>query len=179
MTNKIEIAGLKKSFKREIVLHDVNVNFEAGKIHGIIGRNGSGKTVLFKLIAGFLIPDTGNIRIDGLEMKATTRREMGVLIEKPGFLDHLSAMKNLSLLASIRNQVGQQEIREAISAVGLDPDEPMSGLDKSGVADMRKLFLKLKEEGVTILLSSHYAEDIDALCDTVCEMDRGYLTLQE
>ena len=55
-------------------------------------------------------------------------------------------------------------------------DEPMSGLDKNGVAEMRKLFLQLKESGITILLSSHYAEDIDALCDTVCEMDRGELT---
>lgn len=211
MANKIEIAGLKKSFKKETVLHEVTADFEAGKIHGIIGRNGSGKTVLFKLIAGFLIPDAGTIRIDGVEMKAMTRREMGILIEKPGFLDHLSAMKNLSLLASIRNQIGEKEIRDAISAVGLDPDEkkavgkyslgmrqrlgiaqalmehpsllildePMSGLDKTAVADMRKLFLKLKGDGVTILLSSHYAEDIDALCDTVCEMDRGHLTFLE
>lgn len=208
MSNKIEITGLKKSFKNQTVLQDVNVSFETGKIHGIIGRNGSGKTVLFKLIAGFLIPDCGQIIVDGVELTPAMRREMGILIEKPGFLEHLNAFKNLSLLASIQHRITDQDIREAITTVGLDPkdkklvgrfslgmkqrlgiaqaimekpsllilDEPMSGLDKNGVAEMRKLFLDLKEKGVTILLSSHYAEDIDALCDTVCEMDRGVLT---
>lgn len=208
MSSKIEIKGLKKSFKGQTVLQDVNVSFEAGKIHGIIGRNGSGKTVLFKLIAGFLIPDCGQIIVDGVELTPAMRREMGILIEKPGFLEHLNAFKNLSLLASIQHRITDQDIRDAIATVGLDPndkklvgkfslgmkqrlgiaqaimekpsllilDEPMSGLDKNGVAEMRKLFLDLKEKGVTILLSSHYAEDIDALCDTVCEMDRGVLT---
>ena len=208
MSNKIEIKGLKKSFKSQTVLQDVNVSFESGQIHGIIGRNGSGKTVLFKLIAGFLIPDCGQIIVDGVELTPAMRREMGILIEKPGFLEHLNAFKNLSLLASIQHRITDQDIRDAITTVGLDPkekkpvgkfslgmkqrlgiaqaimekpsllilDEPMSGLDKSGVAEMRKLFLDLKEKGVTILLSSHYAEDIDALCDTVCEMDRGVLT---
>ena len=208
MSNKIEIKGLRKSFKSQTVLQDVNVSFETGKIHGIIGRNGSGKTVLFKLIAGFLIPDCGQIIVDGIELKPAMRREMGILIEKPGFLEHLNAFKNLSLLASIQHRITDQDVRDAITTVGLDPkdkklvgkfslgmkqrlgiaqaimekpsllilDEPMSGLDKNGVAEMRKLFLDLKEKGVTILLSSHYAEDIDALCDTVCEMDRGVLT---
>lgn len=207
MSNKIEIKGLRKSFKGQTVLQDVNVSFETGKIHGIIGRNGSGKTVLFKLIAGFLIPDCGQIIVDGIELKPAMRREMGILIEKPGFLEHLNAFKNLSLLASIQHRITDQDVRDAITTVGLDPkdkklvgkfslgmkqrlgiaqaimekpsllilDEPMSGLDKNGVAEMRKLFLDLKEKGVTILLSSHYAEDIDALCDTVCEMDRGVL----
>ncbi len=211
MSNKIEIKGLKKSFKGQTVLQDVNVSFEVGKIHGIIGRNGSGKTVLFKLIAGFLIPDCGQIIVDGMELKPAMRRKMGILIEKPGFLEHLNAFKNLSLLASIQHRITDQDIRDAITTVGLDPkekkpvgkfslgmkqrlgiaqaimekpsllilDEPMSGLDKNGVAEMRKLFLDLKEKGVTILLSSHYAEDIDALCDTVCEMDRGVLTRLE
>ena len=211
MSNKIEIKGLKKSFKGQTVLQDVNVSFEVGKIHGIIGRNGSGKTVLFKLIAGFLIPDCGQIIVDGMELKPAMRRKMGILIEKPGFLEHLNAFKNLSLLASIQHRITDQDVRDAITTVGLDPkdkklvgkfslgmkqrlgiaqaimekpsllilDEPMSGLDKNGVAEMRKLFLDLKEKGVTILLSSHYAEDIDALCDTVCEMDRGVLTRLE
>lgn len=211
MSDKIEIKGLKKSFKGQTVLQDVNVSFEVGKIHGIIGRNGSGKTVLFKLIAGFLIPDCGQIIVDGMELKPAMRRKMGILIEKPGFLEHLNAFKNLSLLASIQHRITDQDIRDAITTVGLDPkekkpvgkfslgmkqrlgiaqaimekpsllilDEPMSGLDKNGVAEMRKLFLDLKEKGVTILLSSHYAEDIDALCDTVCEMDRGVLTRLE
>ena len=56
-------------------------------------------------------------------------------------------------------------------------DEPMNGLDKNGVEQMRTLFRKLKEDGTTILMSSHYAEDIEALCDTVCEMDQGLLTV--
>ena len=207
--NKVEVISVTKNFRNETALRNVSVSFEKGKIHGLIGRNGSGKTVLFKCICGFMRPDQGEIRIDGKTVDSSDIRDMGIIIEEPGFLNHLSAYRNLELLASIERKVGKEEIRKAIRMTGLDPDsrkhvgkfslgmkhrlgiaqaimehpsllildEPMNGLDKNGVEQMRTLFRKLKEDGTTILMSSHYAEDIEALCDTVCEMDQGLLTV--
>ncbi|MCT2536725.1 ATP-binding cassette domain-containing protein [Aquibacillus koreensis] len=205
--NMVEVIGAVKKFKDVVALNDVSINFEKGKIHGIIGRNGSGKTVLFKTICGFMKLDSGKIHIEGKEVKPTTNQEIGLIIEEPGFIDSLSGYKNLKLLASIRRKINDEDIKKAIELVGLDPttkkpvknyslgmrhrlaiaqaimekprllilDEPMNGLDKSGVIEMRQLFKRLKEEGITIILSSHYAEDIEALCETVCEMDNGFL----
>ena len=176
----------------------------------MIGRNGSGKTVLFKCICGFLRVDDGAVFVDekqiGKEIEAP--ESIGAIIETPGFLPGYSARQNLQFLAGIRRKIGKKEIDEAIRKVGLDPeakkhvgkyslgmrqrlgiaqaimeepsllilDEPMNGLDNQGVQEMRQLFLKLKEEGKTILLASHNREDIAALCDTTVEIDRGKIT---
>ncbi len=181
----------------------------AGKIHGIIGRNGSGKTVLFKCICGFMAPTSGTIRVNGQAVQPSAAQDIGIIIEDPGFIQSMNASRNLKLLASIRRKISDDEIRSAIARVGLDPaskqhvgkfslgmrhrlgiaqafmehpplmilDEPMNGLDKHGVQEIRTLLRQLCDnEGVTILMSSHYAEDIEALCDTVCEMDGGVLT---
>ena len=185
------------------------MQWAAGKIHGIIGRNGSGKTVLFKCICGFMAPTSGTIRVNGQAVQPSAAQDIGIIIEAPGFIPSMNASRNLKLLASIRRKISDDEIRSAIARVGLDPaskqhvgkfslgmrhrlciaqafmehpplmilDEPMNGLDKHGVQEIRTLLRQLcDKEGVTILMSSHYAEDIEALCDTVCEMDGGVLT---
>lgn len=176
----------------------------------MIGRNGSGKTVLFKCICGFLRVDDGAVLVDGKQIgkEIEAPESIGAIIEMPGFLPGYSARQNLQFLAGIRRKIGKKEIDEAIRKVGLDPeakkhvgkyslgmrqrlgiaqaimeepsllilDEPMNGLDNQGVQEMRQLFLKLKEEGKTILLASHNREDIAALCDTTVEIDRGKIT---
>ena len=207
----ISIEHVYKDFNGEEVLHDVTHSFEAGKIHGVVGNNGSGKTVLFKCMCGFLFPSKGKIFIDyeqvGVDMDFPD--DMGIIIETPGFLPTISGFKNLQLLASLQKKIGRKEIRQTIKRVGLDPDmkkhvgkyslgmrqrlgiaqaimenpsylildEPFNGLDKSGVKDMRELIKGLREQGKTILLASHNANDIEELCDTVCEMDAGILTV--
>lgn len=207
----IRIESVSKSFNGEAVLKSVTHEFEAGKIHGIVGNNGSGKTVLFKCICGFMFPDSGRIFIDyeevGVDMDFPD--DMGIIIETPGFLPGIPGFKNLQLLASLNGKISSKEMRETIRRVGLDPDmkkpvgkyslgmrqrlgiaqaimedpmylildEPFNGLDKLGAADMRKLIKGLREQGKTILLASHNAYDIDELCDTVCEMDSGVLTV--
>lgn len=207
--NAIEIKNVSKKFKNNIVINDVSLELECGKIHGLIGRNGSGKTVLMKLIIGFLKPNCGEIRVFGESIGKDTdfARNIGVVIETPGFLMFESGFSNLKYLASIRGIIRDDEIKNAIKSVGLNPDdkkhvgkyslgmrqrlglaqaimenpdllildEPMNGLDKEGVEDMRKYLLDLKEQGKTILIASHSAEDIDVLCDTVYEMDKGKL----
>lgn len=120
----ISVQHVYKDFNGEEVLRDVHHDFEAGKIHGIVGNNGSGKTVLFKCICGFLFPSKGKIMVDyeqvGRDMDFP--EDMGIIIETPGFLPALTGFKNLQLLASLKRRVGNKEIRETIRRAGLDPD---------------------------------------------------------
>ena len=203
------VKNLTKKFKEATVLNDVNVTFEKGKVHGLIGRNGSGKTMLMKCICGIVPPTSGEIIVNEKRIGKDTDipKNVGVIIETPGFIPNYSAYNNLKFLAALNNNIGREEIRNAIKIVGLNPDdkkhvgkfslgmrqrlglaqaimenpdllildEPMNGLDKDGVFDMREYLLALKEQGKTILIASHSAEDIDILCDTVCEMDKGHL----
>lgn len=120
----ISVQHVYKDFNGEEVLRDVHHDFEAGKIHGIVGNNGSGKTVLFKCICGFLFPSKGKIMVDyeqvGRDMDFP--EDMGIIIETSGFLPALTGFKNLQLLASLKRRVGNKEIRETIRRAGLDPD---------------------------------------------------------
>lgn len=207
----ISVQHVFKEFRGELALNDVHRDFESGKIHGIIGNNGSGKTVLFKCICGFMPVTRGKILVD-YEQVGRGRDfpdDLGIIIETPGFLPQYSAQKNLELLASLRRRADRAKVAATIRRVGLDPearkpvgkfslgmrqrlgiaqaimedprllilDEPMNGLDKHGVAEIRELLKGLRGEGKTILLASHNAADIDELCDTVCEMDAGVLRM--
>lgn len=171
MEDKIVVKNVSKMFGKEKVLDNVSLTVKKGSIVGIVGRNGSGKTVLFKLICGFYSVSDGEIIVDGkkLTKSHSTPENIGSIIETPGFLGSYSGYRNLKFLADIRNRIGKKEICEAIEMVGLD---------NQGVADMRKLFLKLKEQGRTMLVASHNREDIDVLCDEVYEMDHGILTTE-
>ena len=213
MEEKIRIENVTKKFGSYAALDGISLNLEKGKIHGIIGRNGSGKTVLFKCICGFLRVDGGAVLVNGKQIgkEIEAPESIGAIIETPGFLPGYSARQNLQFLAGIRGKIGKKEIDEAIRKVGLDPeakkhvgkyslgmrqrlgiaqaimedpsllilDEPMNGLDKNGVKDIRSLLLDLTAQGKTILLASHFAQDIDELCDTVHEMDQGIICQME
>ena len=210
MENVIEVNQVTKSFGNATVLKEVSVSFEKGKIHGLIGRNGSGKTMLMKCICGFVPVTSGTITVNGkiIGKDVDVTDNLGEIIETPGFLYNYSCYNNLKFLASINKKIDKQAIKDSIELVGLDPnskkhvgkyslgmrqrlglaqaimenpeilllDEPMNGLDKHGVEEMRELFKKLVHEGKTIIMANHSAEDIEMLCDTVCEMDLGELT---
>lgn len=207
----VSVQHLTKCFGNETVLRDVSLALEPGKIHGMIGRNGSGKTVLMKCICGFLKPTSGSVWVWG--KRIGTERDFaprtGMMIETPGFLPHETGLKNLLWLSKLGKSASREQVKQLIQTVGLDPslrkpvsqyslgmrqrlgiaqallddpellilDEPMNGLDKAGVASIRQLLLSLKDQGKTIILASHFAQDIDELCDTVCEMDQGVLTV--
>ena len=210
MSDIIEISHVTKKYGAATVLNDVNISFEKGKIHGLIGRNGSGKTMLMKCICGFVPVTQGSVTVNGKKIgkDIDVPENLGAIIETPGFLNNYSGYNNLKFLAGINKKIGREQIREAISFVGLDPDskkhvgryslgmrqrlglaqaimenpdillldEPMNGLDKHGVKEMRELFKSLAQQGKTIIMANHSAEDIDVLCYTVCEMDLGVLT---
>ena len=209
MEAAVSIKNLSRDFGRERVLNRINRDFEAGKIHGIVGNNGSGKTVLMKCICGFLLPTEGQVTVHGKRVGVDVDfpPDMGLIIETPGFLPQYSALRNLEILISLNRKNGLREAAAALRRVGLDPglgkpvgkyslgmrqrlgiaqaimenpsllilDEPLNGLDKHGVKEMRTLIRGLREEGKTILLASHNQLDIDELCDTVCEMDAGVM----
>lgn len=207
--NIIEVKNLSLNFGKTEILKNINVAFEEGKIHGLIGRNGSGKTMLMKCICGFIKATTGEIvvceQIVGKDVDFPD--DMGIIIETPGFIPYYSGYKNLKILAGLNNKIGKEEICKTMERVGLDSklkchvrkyslgmrqrlglaqaimekpkililDEPFNGLDKDGVKDMREYLLSYKEQGKTILICSHSAEDISVLCDTVHEMDKGVM----
>ena len=115
---------VSKRFGKETVLKDVSLTVEEGEIVGIVGRNGSGKTVLFKMICGFFTPDEGRITVDDkvLGKDVEVPEEIGSIIETPGFLNSFSGYRNLKFLADIRGKIGKTQIRKAMELVGLDPD---------------------------------------------------------
>lgn len=123
MGSTVEVIDVTKKFGEQTALRQVNVTFEADKIHGVIGRNGSGKTVMFKCICGFMRPDEGEIRIDGKKVRPAQAQDIGIIIEDPGFIGSMSAFKNLKLLASVQKKVSQEEIRQVLLRVGLDPND--------------------------------------------------------
>lgn len=203
----IDIENINKTIKKQHILKNVCLHIPEGKIYGLVGNNGSGKTVLLKCILGIYLIDNGTICING---KQRTKRdgiltEASAMIEHPAFLSNYTGMQNLRYLYELNHKKNIPYLKEVMKKVGLDPDsrkkvknyslgmkqrlaiaqvlmddkdilildEPMNGLDKNGVEEIRKLFIELNKKGKTILLVSHNREDINILCDKVYEMDNG------
>lgn len=119
----VQIEGVCKSFGEEQVLKGITHSFDRGRIHGIVGNNGSGKTVLMKCICGFLRPDAGQIFVDGVQIGKDRDfpEDIGIIIETPGFLPHLSGFQNLKLLAALKRRANDHTILAVLEQVGLDP----------------------------------------------------------
>lgn len=122
---KIKITHLSKNIKKAVILDDVNMELESGRIYGLKGKNGSGKTMLMRAICGLITPTNGTVEIDGkiLGKDISFPESIGVLIENPSFISNYTGMKNLQVLASIQKRVGDEEIRNTLEMVGLDPDD--------------------------------------------------------
>ena len=205
----VELTNVRKCFGEEEVLKKLDFSMERGKVYGIVGNNGSGKTVLMKCICGFLPVTEGLVKVGGkyIGREMDFPESIGVIIETPGFLANLSGRRNLEILAGLRGKLKREDITEVLLRVGLNPDlkkpvskyslgmrqrlgiaqaimeepeflildEPFNGLDRHGVEEIRRLILKEKEKGKTVLLARHNREDIRILCDRVFEMDAGVL----
>lgn len=204
---KVEVLNVSKKYKNETVLNDISFSVKKGEIFGITGRNGSGKTVLLKILCGLTAPDSGEVKVDDkiIGRDLDFPQNTGAIIEQPAFIPFVSGYKNLKYLADINNKIGKDEIYDIMREVGLDPelkkwvinyslgmkqrlsiaqaimenpeliilDEPMNALDLEAVKQIRE-YLKLKKQnGKTIIISSHVKEDIDILCDHVIELDGG------
>lgn len=120
----IKINNLSKKANGVDILKNISVEFKEGNIYGIVGRNGSGKTMLFKAICGLINPTNGEISVFNKPIKnGTFPDETGVIIENPGFLPQYSAFENLKILASINNKINDETIKHYISLVTLDPND--------------------------------------------------------
>lgn len=192
--------------KKQILTH-ISLELERGKIYGLVGNNGSGKTMLMKCICGFVKPSSGVVVADNKVVGKDTDYlpDAGIIIETPGFIPYYSGFQNLKVLAGIRNKIKTEDIKSALDQVGLDAelklpvkkyslgmrqrlglaqammenpsvlvlDEPMNGLDKHGVEEVRQLLLSLRKQGKLLVIASHNGEDIRILCDEVYELDNG------
>lgn len=122
---KIEIKELSKVLSGNKVVDNVNITMESGKVYGLCGYNGCGKTMLMRLIAGLIHPTKGTISYDGkvLGKQLDFPPSIGILIENPAFLDSRSGFDNLKLLASIKGKADKNTVSASIRRVGLDPDD--------------------------------------------------------
>ena len=187
----IELDNVSKNFKNQTVLENVNLKLESGKIYGLVGRNGSGKSVLLKIMTGLMEPSDGIIKYGGIPLKKGQY-----------------AKENLLLLAKINKKTGEERINEILKQVGLEPDskkvyrkfslgmkqklaiaqtfmeepkvllldEPMNALDEQSVQDMRIMFREyVNKKPAIMVITSHHKEDIEILCDQVYSIKNGYV----
>lgn len=122
---KIKVENYTKEIKKKVVLSNVNVEFESGKIYGLHGRNGSGKTMLLRAICGLILPTQGCVKIDGKVVGKDIEfpDSVGLIIENMSMWPDYSAYDNLYMLAKIKKIASPDDIRNALNIVGLDPDD--------------------------------------------------------
>lgn len=205
----IQVKDVSLILNNRQILKNVSLELEYGNIYGLVGNNGSGKTVLMKCICGFMHPSSGEVAANGkvIGKDVDYLPDAGIIIETPGFIPYYSGLQNLKVLAGIKNKITKEEMRAAMERVGLDADlklpvkkyslgmrqrlglaqaimerpsvlildEPMNGLDKHGVEEIRQLLLSLKAQEKLIIIASHNVDDIQILCDEVYEMECGEL----
>lgn len=203
----LEIQDISCSIRDVQVLHGLSLMLSGGRICGITGENGCGKTVLFQCICGLLPCEAGEIRINGRRLETAPAPDVGILIGEPGFLGRWSGSENLEFLWEIRHRHDRTRIASVLEQVGLEPslkipvaeyslgmrkrlaiaqallddpdilvlDQPMDGLDKGGVFEIRLLLRQLRREGRLIIFSSHDQEDLRLLCDEAYELRDGTL----
>ena len=203
----IQVKDVSLTLNKRQILNHVSLTLDSGKIYGLVGNNGCGKTMLMKCICGFIKPTSGEVQADGrtIGRDEDYLPDAGIIIETPGFIPYYSGLQNLKVLAGIRNRITVEEMKATMQQVGLDAqlklpvkkyslgmrqrlglaqaimenpsvlilDEPMNGLDRHGVEEIRRVLLSLKALDKLIIIASHNAEDIEVLCDKVYEMENG------
>ena len=210
MNSILSIKDLEKYYEDSPVLKSINININEGEIYGLLGRNGAGKTTIMKIILGLTKPTKGKVILLGSDTSTDKGKEVlknvGCIIESPGFYSNLTATENLMIFAKL---IGDSEnsVKEALKLVNLPYndkklfgkyslgmkqrlaianaimhkpkvlilDEPINGLDPIGIAEVRDLIKSLKENGTTILISSHILPELENLADRIGIINDGNL----
>lgn len=122
---RINVVNYSKIIKGRVILEDVNLSLESGRIYGLKGVNGSGKTMLLRALCGLIYPTSGYVEVDGEKLRKNISfpRSVGALIESPAFLDNFTGYKNLEMIASLKEIASRQDIEDALTEVGLDPHD--------------------------------------------------------
>ena len=197
----VKLEHVKKAYKGNVLFTDLNFQVQRGESCAIVGANGSGKSVLLKMICGLVRPDDGNVIVRGEKVEdGKFPKDIGVILDNAGFLPNETGLKNLSIIAGILKKVTREELEATMCLVGLNPasqvkvgkyslgmkqrlaiaqalmekpsllilDEPFNAIDPDTVMDFQSLLGRLnKEEGVTLLMTSHRQEDIQGLCKSI------------
>ena len=199
---QIEISNYTKKIKKNILLDNINIKMESGKIYGMCGRNGSGKTMLMRAISGLINPDEGYVKID---------EKIGLLLEYPGFVRKYSGFKNLKMIASLKGIAGDNQIKNTMIKTGLNPenkksfgsyslgmkqklgiacaimenpeliilDEPVNALDEFSIKNIAGIIEEQKNNGALIIVSAHSKELLLSFCDEIFYMDDGRIIKNE
>lgn len=204
----VKTYNLSKKYNEKTVISNCNMSVKKGRIYCLVGKNGAGKTTIFKILLGLTSATQGMATVLGMDCKKNSLDVLartGNLIETPVFHEHLSARKNLKIHLEYMGYKDADKIDSILEKVGLkdsavqhvstfslgmrqrlaiaralvhEPsllilDEPINGMDPVGIRDMRELFCKLSEQGVTILMSSHFLSEVELLADDIGFLDNG------
>lgn len=193
----IQVSNLSKKIKNNLVLNDINLSLNKGKIYGLVGENGSGKTMLLRIIGGIVRPTSGQVNLKS--------NNIGIIIENCSLYPNFSGYKNLLFLSKIKNIINEEDIKKTITEVGLNPndkrnikkyslgmrqrlvfaqaimekpdilllDEPTNSLDSEGIVLIRNLIKREAKRGALVLIASHNEHDISELCDVIYEISKG------
>ena len=210
MTYVLETRQLTKVYGRRAAIQNVNLHVEEGRIYGLIGRNGAGKTTIMRIISGLSNATSGEYSLFGKSgsEKGRMLREVGVLIEAPGIYPRFSAYENLKIKCMARGIKPAGYVENLLKTVGLgdtdmkkgagayslgmrqrlgialamvgDPkililDEPINGLDPQGIVDVRETLVRLREKGITIMISSHILDELSKVADAYGIINDGTL----
>ena len=170
----VELQDISKQIRRSPILNHISVGFEKGRIYGLKGKNGSGKTMLLRMIAGLILPNSGQVLIDGkiLGKDMSFPASIGILIENPSFISGETGLSNLSILASIQKKADRKDLEETLERVGLDPGDKRTYRKYSlGMKQRLGIAAAIMEKPDIILLD----EPINALDDKGVEAVRQIL----
>ncbi|MDD3239671.1 MAG: ABC transporter ATP-binding protein [Lachnospira sp.] len=123
MSTLIELNNYCKTIKKVEILKNITLKMESGKVYGLKGKNGSGKTMMMRAICGLILPTSGEVKIDGtiIGKDISFPPSIGVLLENPSFLNEYTGFKNLKIIASIQDKIDDNQINKVLTLVGLDP----------------------------------------------------------
>ena len=180
----METVGLRKAYKGNIVVDNVNIHIPKGAIYGFVGPNGAGKSTVMKMILNLIQPDAGEVQLLGEKVTDHSYeifKKVGSIIANPYFYDKMTARQNLDLHCEYMGFPNKERIDAIARAILARPqflilDEPINALDPEGIREMRNLFQRLnREDGTTIFISSHILSEVDLLADTIGIIRHGKL----
>lgn len=179
----LNLEHVNKTIKKALVLDDVTITLEGGHIYGLKGPNGSGKTMLMRVMAGLIRPTSGRVFVDGRQLGRDMDfpPSIGLLLENPSFLPNHTGLKNLELLAGIQHRVTGTEVRQTLQDVGLNPDDPRTFRKYSlGMKQRLGIAAAIMEQPDLILVDEPTNALDDKGIEQICtllrrERDRGAL----